>query len=313
MVDNFILKNMETGQSITFGQTSDSDFLFEDGDINWDTVAVKHNTFSFPNQIGVSISSTQINDRDVTINAYAFYIPSDADKVKYGSALKDFIYQKILNKKNMINKFINPNQGIKIIVGDYYLESVPSKTVKWSTKYKENNTAFCKFQISLYCANPMFKCVSETIILSGSVPKFKFPLIIPEAGFIFGERRNYHISGVLNSGDVPVGATFTIKSDGVVKGLKVENVTTGEYFKIDKTLQDGERIIVNTDSSTLRSVFGYIDGEKINYFKYWDYEGSWIQFPIGQSYITYSLDEGDVQNVDLSLVLNLTKFDVDEE
>jgi hypothetical protein len=313
MIDSFFLKNMETGQKITFGQDVDSDCLFNDGDIDWGTVGVSHDTFSFPNQTGVSISSTQIKDRDVTINAYVYYIPNENEKAKYKDAINDYIYQMILQKKKILNKFINPNQIIRIVIDDYYIEGKPSSTVKWSTKYKENNTAFCKFQISLYCSNPTFVSDLEIVTMSGSLPSFKFPLIIPEKGIILGERINYHTYAILNEGDVSIGAVFKIKSNGVVKGLKVENVTAGEYFKIDKTLQKDEEIIVDTSFSEARSIYGYIDGEEINYFKYWDYEGNWLQFPIGQSYITYSLDEGDVQSVDFSIELKLVKFDIEGE
>lgn len=312
MIGEFLLQNVGTKEYVTFGQDVGFDYVYNDGDIDWDTVGVKHNTFEFPNQTGLSISSTKVNDRDVTINGYVYYIPTEREKELYKD-IDSFVYQKILEKKRKLNRVIDPQQFIKLTIGEYYIIGKPSRTIKWATKYKENNDKFCKFQISLYCNNPMFKREAEQVVLSGSLPAFKFPLIIPQAGMIFGERRNYHAFGILNSGDVPVGAKFRIRSNGVVKGFTMQNATTGEYFRINKTLQDGEEIIVNTDASSARSIYGYIDGEELNYFKYWDFEGKWIQFPVGQSYITYTLEEGNVQLVDVSLVLTPAKFDIEEE
>lgn len=312
MVGEFILQNMSTKQYVTFGQDVGFDYIFNDGDINWDTVSIKHNTFEFPSQTGLSISSTKVRDRDVTINGYVYYVPTEDEK-RVHKNISDYVSKKILEKKRQLNRVVDPMQYLRLIVGEYFLEGKPSKTIKWATAYKDNNDQFCKFQISLYCNNPMFRRKAENVVLSGSLPGFKFPLIIPEQGIIMGERRNYHTFGVMNSGDVPVGAQFKIHSNGVVKGVTLQNVTTGEYFKINKTLQDGEEIVVNTESGDSRSVFGYIDGDEINYFKYWDYEGNWIQFPVGQSYITYTLEEGNVQLVDVSFSLVPAKFDIEEE
>lgn len=312
MVGEFILRNMGTKQYATFGQDVGFDYIYNDGDISWDTISIKHDTFNFPNQTGLSISSTQIKDRDVTINGYVYHVPTEEEKLRYKD-IDTFVYNKILEKKRNLNRIVDPNQTMRLMIGEYYIEGKASKTVKWATKYSENNDKFCKFQISLYCSNPMFKRDSELVVLSGSLPAFKFPLIIPESGMIFGERRNYHAFGILNSGDVPVGAVFRIKSHGVVKGLTIQNATTGQFLRVNKTLQDEEEIIINTDASSARSIYGYIDGEELNYFKYWDYEGSWIQFPVGQSYLTYSLEEGNVQLVDVSLTLTPAKYDIEEE
>lgn len=313
MIGEFIIRNMETGQTINFGQEIGYDCIYNDGDINWGTVSAKHNTFDFLDQVGLSISSTKINDRDVTINSYVYYVPTKEEIEKNKNNIDKYIYDKILEKKKELNRIVNPSQYLKIIVGDYYLIGKPTKSIKWATTYKENNDKFCKFQIEVYCNNPMFRREEQKVVLSGSLPGFKFPLVIPKKGIIFGERRNYQTFGVLNSGDVKTGAVFRIYSNGTVKGIKVENPITGEFFRINKTLQAGEEIIVNTDASSARSIIGYLNNQEINYFKYWDYEGKWIQFPVGQSYINYSLEQGSPQLIDLSLTLTPARYSVEEE
>ena len=69
MISKFTLQNRTSMQTATFGMDIDCDFVFPgDEGVDWGNVPVNHNTYSYPNQVGDSISNSKITNRDVTIN-----------------------------------------------------------------------------------------------------------------------------------------------------------------------------------------------------------------------------------------------------
>ena len=68
MITEFILQNKSSNKSVKFGMNIDCDYLYsEDGGIDWGNVPAEHNTYSYPNQFGSTISNTKIQNRDITM------------------------------------------------------------------------------------------------------------------------------------------------------------------------------------------------------------------------------------------------------
>jgi hypothetical protein len=311
MIESFTLKNLTINKELKFGQDNNFEYLFKDGGIDFDTASATHNTHTYPTQLGVSISSSKISERNITITGYVFYIPTNDDKAECTTRkeLKQYVYEKILEKKKILNEFINPLNDIRMIIGEYYIDGRPTQSIKYSTNESENNIYFCQFLINLYCANPMFKknTVTKTSI-GGSYPLFMFPLVNPPQGVVMSGRQNYRTIVVQNEGDAEVGAKITLKAKGEVKNPRIYNIVTNEYMQIWKTMEKGEEIVITTLDGSEKGVKGYLNSIEYNYFKYWDFSNIWLKFNIGETRINYDTSDGNDENLNIIIELNPIKY-----
>lgn len=316
MIKKFIVKNMHTMKSATFGMDIDCDFVFPgDEGVDWGNVPVNHHTYNYPNQVGDSISSSKINNRDVTITGYAYYMLNE-DELNYYRTLEEkneYAYERIKEKKELLNNLINPQDDMRIIIGDYYLEGRPSASPKFGINEGENNTYFCKFLINIFCANPMFHKNTEVVtILSGEEGAFHFPFILTPNKYILGIRVNYLMLLVNNEGNATIGGKIILEAKDEIVNPTVTNMVTGEEIKINKTMAIGEKIIINTQDGENRGIFGYINGVEYDYLKYWDFNNDWIKFEQGRNTIGYTTENHAEVSLDVRVELNPEKFALEE-
>lgn len=314
MISKFVVENLTTQQKATFGQQPSCDYLYKEDGIDWGYVQVRHNTFSYPGQIGVSISSTTVLDRTIQVVGYVCYVLSKGERegLTYNEQVA-YGYEKIKIKKDYLSSLCNPLQYVRLSIGDYYIDGKPSKSITYGDDVKDNNQYFCKFLLSIYCADPMFKHKGEIkTLLSGSIPKFRFPLIFKQnSGIVMSIKREYKLIAIENTGDVPIGCIITFEAKGVLKNPRVENIQNGDTIVIDKTMSKGEKIVVNTYPSE-KTIKGYIDNVEYNYLKYWNFQNDWMQFANGISLVGYSVSDGDEGSLDVSIEINPMKYNLEE-
>ena len=276
MIESVKIRNDVTGNIIKLDM-SEANYLIYEGSIDWGTVDVSHNTFQYPTQIGSYISSTTVGSRDVSISGWII-----------GNTLAE-----IEKKKDILSKHINPLQDLTIIAGDYCISGRPDTNVKYGNSYAENNEAMCKFLIQIFCSQPMFLLTNAIDVnVADTQGMFGFPLILKPQGIILGLRKKSLFTDITNDGAVEVGMTVTIETFGTVKNPRIINVNTNEYMRINKTLQSGEKIVIDTNKGK-RSIYSYINGVKTNYFDYFDFDNTWLQVPNGISTFTYKTYEDD--------------------
>lgn len=315
MVTEFILQNMTSQNKVKFGMDIDCDFVYpgEEG-VDWGSVPVDHNTYSYPDQVGDSISNSKIKNRDVTITGYAYYILTEDERSIYTrDEWKEYAYNKIKEKKKVLNDLVNPQDYLRMIIGDYYIEGKPSSSPIYGVNEVENNVYFCRFMISIFCANPMFHKNTETkTVLTGDVGAFHFPFILEPTGYIMGTRINYLILIVENEGNAKIGGKIILESKGIVQNPIVENIYTGEKMKINKTLMPNETVIINTTDGATRGVTGIYNGVESDYLMYWDFENDWIKFDPGSTVIGYSTENQSEASLNVSVEINPEKFGLEE-
>ena len=315
MIGEFLLKNLTLGLEVKFGQELDCDFLFQDDGVDWGNIQAQHNIYNYPGQVGDTISSTIIKNRDISIEAYAYYIPTDDEKALYGrEELEQYAYEKIKEKKKKLNDIINPDHYVRLTIGNYYIQGKPSATPQYAVGFENNNIYFCKFLINIFCDNPMFKKITDAItVLSGDVGVFHFPLIFEgDVGYVMGTRTGYLILLVENEGNATIGGKIYLRAKGVIQNPMVENVITGEKIKINKTLQNGETVIINTIDGDDKGVWGIYQGIEQNYLAYWDFDNDWLKFSAGSTIIGYSTENQSEDLLDVSIELNPEKFGLEE-
>lgn len=318
MFSSFVLENQTTKQKIELGQDYKSDYYFKEDGISIGPVAVEQNTYSYPYQVGMSISNTTIKSRPVSIKGYIAYIPTAADiqsvNGENGRLLSEIILKRIEAKKKTLNALIIPDDYIRMYIGDYYIEGKPDGSIQYGKTLQENNEYFCAFLIELYCSNPMFRKVKETVSnIATSIGSFHFPWIIKPTGIILSSRKGYQLIYVENEGNATVGGIIHIEAKTIIEGLQIENITTGERIKINKTLQAGEKITINTNDGNDKGIYGTYNLITENYYRYWDQDNKWMKFPQGLSLIGYSTENETEKYVDISIQMFPEKYNLEVE
>lgn len=282
MIESILLTNTVTLQSILFDR-NDSDFVLDETDLG--VVNGTHHSYKYVNQIGVYINSTTLEERTVSIKGYV--IGDD--------------YGLLEENKSSLNKLINPMQVIEMIVLDKYkLSFKPDYSIKYSTTYKENNEVLCKFLIQGTCADPLFTTLGKQSAAIGTIPKFHFPLIIPQnKGILMGLRTSSLYLNLNNTGDVPTGMVIEFTCTGNVKNPKLINIDTQEFLQIDKTISPGEKIVISTVSGE-KYIRGTLNGVESNYFKYLNFDSTWMQLGTGLNTLKYDA-EGNLSSLEVSV------------
>lgn len=318
MFASFILENQSTKQRVEFGQAFTSEYVYKDGDIDIGAVNTAQNTYSYPYQVGLSISNTTIKTRQLSIKGYIFYTPTLAEIESVGGEngriLSEIITKKIEEKKAILNALVIPDDYLRMYIGDYYIEGKPDESIKYGSTEAENNEYFCAFLIEIYCSNPMFRKVKETISnIATSIGSFHFPLVLKPYGIPISTRKSYQLIYAENEGNATIGGIIHIEAKTTVENLEIVNVTTGERIKINKTLQSGEKITINTNDGNDKGIFGTIGLVTENYYKYWDFDNSWMKFPQGLSLIGYSTDNETEKYVDIKIEMYPEKYNLEVE
>lgn len=275
MIESITLKNLVTNQSILIDKTT-SDWVL--GEIDLGTVEGNHHSYKYVNQVGVYIDSTSLEERAVSIPGWVI-----------GGDLADM-------KDNMtvLNRLVNPQHELELTLFDQYvLRFKPDYSIKYATPYEENNEVLCQFLIQGTCADPMFSTKNGILTQIALVlPKFHFPLIIPkDKGIILGLRQPNLLATIVNDGDIDTGMVIEFSCNTTVVNPSLLHVETQEFIKINKTITPGETITVSTVSGN-KYVKGYHDGQTENYFKYWDWDSTWLQMYRGVNVLKYNADSG---------------------
>lgn len=298
MVEGIKLQNVETRAILTLDMVSTPDYILNS--VDWGAVESTHHSYKYVNQIGVYVTGTSLETRSVTIQGWVI---ADAEAV-------------MTKRKQVLNRFFNPQQAVDLFYKDYVLRFLPNTSVKYSVTIAENNEVICKFKIEGYCPDPLFsEQVESKVAAASTIPMFHFPLIIsknplPPGGVIFGLRRPSLIVAINNSGAVDVGMKIVFKANGTLHGPSLINVDTQKYFKVNKTMQAGEEIMIDTIIGE-KKIQGTLNGVTANYFKYRDLDSEWLQLKVGDNLFRYDADE-NVGNLEVYIYFNNKYLEVQE-
>lgn len=289
MVEYVELQNVTTGEKLQLGMVVTPDYVLSY--VDWGTVESTHHSYKYVNQVGEYVTGTTLETRDVEIVGWV--IARNASEMKV--------------KKSFLNKFVNPQQAINISYEEYSLTFLPDSSIEYSKTASENNEILCKFMIKGFCPDPMFSKKTESkATIANTVAMFRFPLIIskdlPEKGIIFGARQPSLIVNVNNDGAVSIGMRIIMKAKGTVVNPQIINVETQKFFKVNKTMQSGEEIEINTIIGE-KSVVGRKNGIEENYFKYRDLDSEWLQLEVGDNLFRYDAEE-KIENLEVFMYYN---------
>ena len=273
MIEQFRLVNTITLESLDFNMTVGPIWLES---LNIGPVKGIDQLYSSPGQDGEQLASTHLGTRSVTITAWI---------VNRGIPLSD--------QKTQLNRFCNPKQPIDIYVDRYKLTFTPGYSIQYAKKEKENNEVMCKFVITGEAYNPFWTSQQEIESLVSYVePMWVLPFAIPENGMIFSVNQPT-ASTQINNESLPVGCRITFSAvGGSVTKPGVVCAETQEKLSINRTLANGEQLIVDTRRGH-RKITGYDTlGTEYNGMKYLDVESDWITLQTGLSTFSFFATAG---------------------
>lgn len=277
MVENIILKNLSTSALLELDVTTTPYYILDK--VEWGQIEAAHHSYKYVNQVGVTIVSTTLETRDVSIVGW---IVADTE-------------ESMEKRKHTLNRFVNPMQFINLKYKEYDLDFKPSKTVQYTANIYDNNEVVCKFKITGIAADPLFRDSSQSKVTAATVHGgFHFPLMINvedngKPTIMFGYKEPSLILDVYNKGDTPTGFIIKFKAKGTVVNPSVIDVNTQKYMKINKTLVAGEEITINTVTGA-KKITGVLNGVESNYYKYKDLKSTWLDLDVGDNLFRYDAD-----------------------
>lgn len=163
-----------------------------------------------------------------------------------------------------------------------------------------------EFLINFYCADPYWQDITENKTeIALWKAKFRFPLIIPKkTGIIMGLKQPSLIINAENDGDVETGIRIEFKARGTVTNPSLFNVETREYIKINKTMVDGEVIMVNTNYGK-KKIESILNGVTTNILNLIDLGmgDSFLQLDVGDNLLRYDADI-NMNNLEINIYFN---------
>ena len=301
MVENIKLENLTTGAVLELSSISTPYFILDT--CLWSAIESQRYEYKYINQIGVQITNTTLETRDIEITGWIV-------------AEEPIL---MTQRKQVLNRFVSPLQTIRLYYKNKYIDFVPDSTINYGTSMGDNNEVISHFQITGVAPDPRFRDVAEQNILNAFYTRaFMFPLIFTEdneyGGVVFGIKNsvgllfNIHVDG-----DLPVGMKIKFRSlVGEVVNPVITNVANQMYVKINKTLVKDEEVIINTNVG-YKSIEGKLvsESEYSNYFQYRDINSAWLQLEPGDNILIYGADS-NVDNLEVVINYNNAWLEVQE-
>ena len=267
------------GESIAMGRKTNYFVTNIDGFSNVINII---NSIKSPNQDGATEVNSTLDSRHLTIEG-------------------EFLQAERQRGRNKLIQTFNPklsgylkyeNQGVIKQIA-CRPESVP--IISTST------LATVPFIINLFAANPYWQDVTESKTeISTETGNFEFPLEIPPEGLELSIRTISFITNIYNQGDVDTPIKVKLKAVGTVINPIIENLDTGEFIRIKRTLAEGETLEINTAFGNKRVEVIQPNGSRENVFHYIDYKSTFFSLEGGDNTIKYDAEVGE-NNLDVSI------------
>ena len=212
-----------------------------------------------------------------------------------------------VNKRNIIikgafkeNVIENRNRmfPLKSLGTLYYYENNLERKISYTVEsIKINEKGIHRhFQISLICSNPYFTDLEKTEkTMATWSPRFKFLLQIPhDTGIKFGTKNVTSMVTIENDSNIELGMTMTFTANDRVVNPSMFNVDSREELKIEKTMEAGDKIIVNTYRQNKNIIYIPIStGQEENINNLLVYGSKFLQIHHGVNTFRYNADEGE--------------------
>lgn len=289
MIEKIVYTN-KVGKSIELNHSAPL-ILFNLEGVEGFEVDTKTNKTAFND--GVTVTATNIEERIITINGYIFIDLSDleADPEIRDNYLET---ERQRLKRELYTAFNPKHKGEMKIYKKNVSYSAENLTViqapKFNMDYRDTNELF-SFEVNLLMPFPYFGTENPIIEEFGSEQGLiEFEMDVPPEGQELTIRNMEIVKKINNIGDTEAPITVEFVANSTVKNPSIFNIYTREFIKINRTMKNGERIVVTTQAGNKR-VVSIIDGIEENIFEQLDHGSTFMQLEVGENVIRYNADE----------------------
>ncbi len=231
-----------------------------------------------PNQDGETYLDNLLSVREIVING-SITAPNDSAD--------------IFPLRRELVRVVNPKLGVGVLKYEYdggtkIIHALPDGGPVFANR--DFREPWQKYQVTFSCPSPLWLDeIASNATVGLTTANFSFPLIFVTGGIEFSVRTTEKERSLTNSGDVPVPVTITFFGPAV--NPAIINQTTGEYIKVNITLDEGESMIIDTafgqKTVSLNQGAGLSNG-----IQYLDLSSTFWQLIPGDNVITF-VDDTD--------------------
>ena len=233
---------------------------------------VEIQTQKAPFQDGATLIDTLLNEREISLEV-----------VLLGENRQD-----IYEKRRMVSNIFNSKLGVGKLVWEQEDITVASKAVSRGVEFLggESLGGYQRCVINLYAPDPFWQDEEEkNVQMASMISMFEFPLRLSTQMGTAGDKRI-----IENEGDAP--APVEIVFNGPAVKPRVENETTGQFIEVDRELEGGDRLKINTAFGNKSVVIERENGDIESAFSYINLNSEFWQLEVGENVLTYSAEQG---------------------
>lgn len=219
-----------------------------------------------PGQDGSTLSDITLSERPIPIEVII---------------LKDYEHN-----RRLLSKIFNPKLGQGVLI--YENRSVRREIKAMSEhvpQFVDHRPRIAQHAgIDLICHNPYWTSEEQAEQLVVWEGGFEFPLTLPTE---FARLSKSKAKILTNEGDdeTPIHVTF---EGPATSPIAIENISTGEFIKVNQSLLDGEKLEINTAFGQKSVTKILLDGTRLNAFHHITLDSSLFNLQIGNNLIDYS-------------------------
>lgn len=191
-------------------------------------------------------------------------------------------YKELAVERRHIGKVFNPKLSgllsLKHGDGEYQIRCYPEHVPMFPDDGTDAVGRVQTVGINLIAPDPYWR--TPSIIEDPAFePLFSFPF---EGEFLMGMQRNDR--QIYNDGDS--SAPLLIDFYGPADSPYIENITTGEFIRINKRLEEGQTLKIDTSDGIKSVTYVDEDGTETNVFNWIDLDSTFFSLSIGENDIT---------------------------
>jgi hypothetical protein len=208
--------------------------------------------------------------------------------IKFGVFAGDALDMYTARRK--IVSVFNPllGEGTLTYTNDFISKSINVVVTEAPTPDKKYGT-IQYYTVELTANNPLWFDNAESAIKLGDYTGgLSFPLQFEEDGVIYAQKGD--IANITIEGDVPSPIRAEFKNASV--NPKLELINTGEFIKVETSIDEGESLIINTEygKKTVNKV--NLDSSIESAFHLISPDSNFFSLPIGRNILGFSGDAG---------------------
>lgn len=258
------------------------------GPVDWGQVEGTHQTYNYYNQVGVSIVSTTVLPRPMSITGWV---------VDAGDGT-------LQERCDYLNSFLSPVEDYELEYKGKKIRFRPDISVAYIHTELRNNQWVRRFLIEATCPYPLFSDAEDTAMLFDQTKRlFRFPTDFgQEKPLVFADTSQAFAIDVYNKGGFSTGIIIRIRFTGDVSSPRIKNMTIDQMIGVTYTFHRGETLEISTIPGSKKMMLYRNGVEAENMIKYRDTRTRWIQLQPGENQISLDCDDLEQRaNMDVTL------------